>query len=263
MTEMTPAAHERLENYLRRLRSELRGTRSEVATEVEQSVREHIEIALAGAQAPVGATAVIAVLDRLGPPERWLADEERPVWRRFMAKLESTSDDWRLSYLAFGLFLASLLLLPIGIGVLFLIPSLLVSRAYVEFVRDRGEPLGARRWLVYPSIALVLAIVTGLLIIGAPIPLLALAFDSDNGLEQLFDIPRHAAGQIRFTFGLGAVLFGSWWVIAAAFCAAFLRPIRFVFAPLLEGLRRKHFAVLALIGAVVDAVGATLIYYRH
>jgi hypothetical protein len=59
------------------------------------------------------------------------------------------------------------------------------------------------------------------------------------------------------------VLFGSWWIIAAAFCAAFLRPIRFVFAPLLDGLGRKHFAVLALIGAVVAAIGGTLIYYRH
>ena len=260
MNELTPAARERLDSYLQRLRSELRGTRSVVADEVEQGVREHIEIALAGAQAPVGATDVIAVLDRLGPPERWLADEDRPAWRRVIAKLQSTPDDWRIAYLAFGLFLASVLLLPVGIGVLLIIPAMLVSRAYIELARGRGEPLGARRWLVYPSIAVVLAVATGLLIIGAPIPALALAF---NDFEPLFDIPRSTFGEIRFTFGLGAVLFGSWWIIAAAFCAAFLRPIRFVFAPLLDGLRRKHFAVLALIGAVVTAVGATLIYYRH
>jgi hypothetical protein len=114
---------------------------------------------------------------------------------------------------------------------------------------------------VYPSIAVVLAVATGLLIVAAPIPALALVFDRE--FEQLFDIPRTTFGEMRFTIGLGAVLFGSWWIIAAAFCAAFLRPICFVFAPLLDGLARKHFAVLALIGAVVTAVGATLIYYRH
>jgi hypothetical protein len=261
MIDMTPAARERLDNYLQRLRNELRGTRSVVADEVEQSVREHIEIALAGAQTPVGATEVIGVLDRLGPPERWLADEERPVWRRAIAKLSTAPDDWRLAYLAFGLFLASIVFLPIG-GILLLIPALLVSRAYIELARDRGEPLGARRWLVYPSIAVVLAFATGLLVVGPPLPLLALGFD-DDGFEQLFDIPRHMAGQIRFVLGMGGVLFGAWWIIAAAFCAAFLRPIRFVFVPLLDGLRRKHFAVLALIGAVVAAAGGMLIYYRH
>ena len=265
MIDMTPSARERLDSYLQRLRSELRGTRSVVADEVEQSVREHIEIALAHAQAPVGATDVIAVLDRLGPPERWLADEDRPAWRRVMATLHSTPHDWRLAYLAFGLFLASIVFLPAG-GFLLLIPAMLVSRAYIELARGRGETLGARRWLVYPSIAVVLMFATGLMIIGPPLPLLALGLNNVNGMEcfeHLFDVPKSAAGQIRFLFGMGAVLFGSWWIIAAAFCAAFIRPIRFVFAPLLDGLARKHFAGLALIGTLVAAVGATLIYYRH
>jgi hypothetical protein len=261
MIEMTPSARERLDNYLQRMRTELRGTRSIVADEVEQSVREHIEIALATAQAPVGATEVIGVLDRLGPPERWLADEERPLLRRFMDRLRSGPEDWRLAYFAFGLFLLSFLLLPMG-GILLIIPAMFVSRAYVEFARDRGEPLGARRWLVYPSIAVVLAFAVSLLIVGPPLPAIAFALQ-DDGFEQFLDIPQSRAGQMRFLFGMGSVLFGSWWIVAAAFCAAFLRPIRFVFAPLLDGVRRKHFAVLAAIGALVAAVGAALIYYRH
>lgn len=265
MIEMTPAARERVDNYLQRMRNELRGTRSVVADEVEQGVREHIEIALASAQSPVGATEVIGVLDRLGPPERWLADEERPVWRRLIDKLRNAPEDWRLAYLAFGLFLASFLFLPAG-GLLLLIPAMLVSRAYIELARDRNEPLGARRWLVYPSIAIVLAIATALLIVGPPLPLMALGLNDIHGEDafaQIFDVPRSNAGQFRFIAGMGGVLFGSWWMLAAAFCAAFLRPIRFVFAPLLDGLARKHFAVLAAIGALVAAGGATLIYYRH
>ena len=261
MIEMTSAARERLDNYLQRMRSELRGTRSVVADEVEQSVREHIEIALASAPAPVGATDVIAVLDRLGAPERWLADEERPLWRRLLHRLRDSSDDWRLAYFAFGLFLLSFVFFPVG-GFFLLLPAMLVSRAHIELARDRGESLGARRWLVYPAIAAVLAIAVGLLVIGPPLPVIGLGME-DDGFEQVFDVPQHAAGRLRFLFGIGGVLFGSWWIIAAAFCAAFLRPIRFVFSPLLDNLRRKHFAALALIGALVAAAGATLIVYRH
>jgi hypothetical protein len=256
MIEMTPAARERFDNYLQRMRSELRGTQT--ADEVEQSVREHIEVALAGAQSPVGATEVIGVLDRLGPPERWLADEDRPMWRRALDHVRSGPEDWRLAYLSFGLFVASIVLLPL-FGFLLLIPAMFAGRAWVELARDNGEPLGARRWLVYPAIAVVLAFAIGLLIIGPPVPLLALAL-KENGM---WDVPQTRAGELRFLFGMGSVVFGSWWIVAAAFCAAFLRPIRFVFAPLLDGLQRKHFAVLATIGALVAAAGATLIYYRH
>lgn len=260
MIEMTPAARERLENYLQRMRSELRGTRSVAAEEVEQSVREHIEIALAHAPSPVGATEVIGVLDRLGPPERWLAGEERPVWRQFMDRLHNGPQDWRLAWVAFGLFVLSAAFFPVG-GFFLLIPAMLASRAYVEVVRDRGEPLGAQRWLVYPAIAVILAIAVGLLLVGPPMTLMGLVFDDD--VEQLLDIPGSKAGEVRFIFGMGGVLFGSWWIIAAGFCAAFLRPIRFVFAPLLDGVYRRHFAVLAGIGALIAAAGAMLILYRH
>lgn len=261
MIELTCGARERLDNYLQRMRSELRGTRSGVADEVEQGIREHIEIALADAPSPVGATEVIGVLDRLGPPERWLADEERPAWRRVLDWLREGPNDWRLSYFAFGLFLLSFVFFAVG-GFLLLLPGMIVSRAVVELARDRGEPLGARRWLVYPSIALVLAFAVGLLIVGPPLPVMGFGIE-EGGFEQLFDVPHSTLGRMRFLFGMGGVLFGSWWILLAAFCAAFLRPIRFVFAPLLDGLRRKHFAVLALIGALVASVGATLIYYRH
>jgi hypothetical protein len=264
MIEMTTAARERLDNYLQRMRSELRGTRSVVAEEVEQSVREHVEIALADVPTPVGATEVIGVLDRLGPPERWLEDEEQPMWRRALGHVQSGPEGSRLAYLAFGLFLASIVFLPIY-GFLLLIPAMFVGRAYVELQRESGQPLGAHRWLVYPAIAVVLAFATALLIIGPPLPLLAFALSGvpQDRVQQLFDVPRTQAGEARFLFGMGGVLFGSWWIVAAGFCAAFVRPIRVVFAPLLDGLRRNHFAVLATIGALVAAAGATLIYYRH
>lgn len=258
MIEMTPAARERLDSYLQRMRSELRGTRSVAADEVEESVREHIEVALAHTPGPVGAPEMIGVLDRLGPPERWVAEEDRSLWRQFASRLGDTPGEWRLAYLVFGLFLASLLLFQL-IGPLLILPAMLASRAYVELARERSEPLGARRWLVYPPIALVLLFALFLLIIGPPLRLLDYA--TSESFAQMLDVPANMAAGPRFMAGAGAVVFGAWWIVAGAFCAAFLRPIRFVFAPLVDNIHRRHFSVLAGIGALVAAGGATLI--RH
>lgn len=259
MTEMTPAARQQLDGYLQRLRTELREAHPQVAGEVEQSVREHIEIALEEAATPVSETEMIGILDRLGPPEQWV-EEERPASRRPEDRAGSGSEESRLPYVSFGLVLVAIATFMF-FGFLLLIPAMFVSRAWIDQKRERGEPLGARRWLVYPAMAVVLAFVTGLLIVGPP--MFAIAFALNPDVEPLLDIPTSRAGEFRFVSGLGAVVFGSWWIIAAALCAVFSPPIRFVFAPLLDRLRRKHFAVLAAIGAVLAAAGAALIYYRH
>ncbi|HEX7709259.1 MAG TPA: hypothetical protein VF701_22585 [Thermoanaerobaculia bacterium] len=260
MIEMTPAAREQFENYLQRLRNELRGSRSVVADEVEQNVREHIDIALAHAQGPVGATEVIGVLDRLGPPERWLADEDQATTSRgFMDRFVSGPGDW-LAYVSFAIFLLAAFF-P-AIGFFLLIPAMAVSRATVELAQDRGEPLGGRRWLVYPAIAVVLALTAALLILAPPLRIIAALGLDSGGVAEIFGVPENTPGHSRAVLGAGAMVFGSWWIIAAAFCAALLRPIRFVFAPLLEKLRRKHFVVMALFGALIAGGGATLIYFR-
>ncbi|HEX8618448.1 MAG TPA: hypothetical protein VF911_12740 [Thermoanaerobaculia bacterium] len=260
MNEMTPAARTRFDDYLQRLRLELRGTGPEVAAEVEQSVREHIEIALDEAQTPVSETDIIGILDRLGRPEQWVGDEERPTPRAAPDGAHARTDDSRLPYVAFGLVLVAVATF-IFFGFMLLIPAMFVSRAWIEQKRERGEPLGARRWLVYPAIALVLAFATALLLFFVPLTAASSLLDTET--RQFFDIPTHPAGELRFVAGMRSVVFGSWWLIAAALCAGFVRPIRFVFSPLLDGLRRKHFAVLAAIGALVASAGAALIYYRH
>jgi hypothetical protein len=256
MMNMTPAARQQLDSYLQRLRSELRATRAEAAEEVEQSVREHIEIALEDAPTPVSGTDMIAILDRLGSPEQWLAEEARAVADRGG---DFRADDSRLPYVAFGLVLVSIATFMF-FGFLLLIPAMFVSRAWIEQKRERDEPLGSKRWLVYPSIALVLAFVALLLLLLPPLG--AMAFIRDD-VGRWFDVPIAPAGELRFDAGLRAVMIGTWWIIAGALCAAFIRPIRFVFLPLLDRVRQKHFAVLSAIGALLAAAGAALIYFRH
>ena len=242
MMDMTPAARQQLDDYLRRLRSELRATRAEVAEEVEQSVREHIEIALDDAPTPVSGTDMIGILDRLGSPEQWLGEEERAAASRIC---HSGADDSPLPYVAFGLVLAAMVSFMF-FGFLLLIPAMFVSRAWIEQKRERGEPLSSKRWLVYSPIALVLASVALLLLLGPPLGAMALV-----------------RGHVAQSFGVPAVIFGAWWIIAGALCAALIRPIRFVFLPLLDRIRRRHFAVLSAIGALLAAAGAAVIYYRH
>jgi hypothetical protein len=256
MMNMTPAARQQLDSYLQRLRSELRATRAEAAEEVEQSVREHIEIALENAPAPVSGTDMIAILDRLGSPEQWLAEETRAVADRGG---DSGADGSRLPYVAFGLVLVSIASFMF-FGFLLLIPAMFVSRAWIEQKRERGEPLGSKRWLVYPSIALVLAFVAVLSLLAPPLTAMT---HIRNDVGRLFDIPIDPVGQLRVHAGVRALMVGTWWIIAGGLCAAFIRPIRFVFLPLLDGVRRKHFAMLSAIGAFLAAAGAALIYYRH
>lgn len=253
MIDMTPAARERLDDYLLRLRTALRGASAEVAEDVEQNVREHIEISLGDAQAPVSETVMIGILDRLGPPEQWLGDDERPAAQAAVPAQTSS----RLPYISFALVIASIVLIPM-FGFLLLIPAMFVSRAWIDQMRERDEPLGSRRWLVYPAIALVLLFVTFLMLIIPPQVVIASTRGTD--LRSLFDFPATPAGQSRFLAGFRGVLFGSWWIVAAGLCAMLVRPIRFVFAPLLDGLQRKHFAALAALGALAAAAGAVLLY---
>ena len=261
MRELTPEAQQKLDTYLQRMRIELSGSKSVTAEEVEQDVREHIEFALASSNGPIDSARMSIVLDRLGAPERWLPDEERPVWRRALARWKGGPEEWRLAYSSLTLFVVALLLMPAGIGIPLMLASFLFSRAYVEFMRNQGEPLGARRWLVYPPIALFLGMTLAAMIIGAAAPVVGWGI-GEHGFERIFDVPRSFYGALRFQIGLGGIAFGTWWMIAAGLMALFLRPIRFVFAPLLDGLTRRHIGVLAAIGAIVAIVGGVLVYYR-
>ena len=262
MREMTPEAQQKLDAYLHRMRNELSGSKSVTAEEVEQNVREHIEFALEGGNGPIDSARIGVVLDRLGAPERWLPDDERPAWRRAIGRLHTGPEEWRLAYSSLTLFVIALILTPAGIGIPLMFASFLFSRAYVEFMRNHGEPLGARRWLVYPPIALFLTVTLALVIIGPAAPVVLAWGIGEHGFERVFDVPHSFYGAIRFQFGIGGIAFGAWWMLAAGLMTLLLRPARFVFAPLLDGLRARHLGVLAAIGAVVAIAGGVLVYYR-
>lgn len=256
MIEFTPTARERFDDYMRRLHLSLGGSRNAEAEDVEQSVREHIEIALSNASSPVAADQLVSVLDRLGEPERWAAGEQ-PWWRRILIRLRSGPEDWRLAYISFGLFVLSFLLMPFGM--LMIVVSFLVSRAYIEFMQEKNEPIGARRWLIYPPIALILAICVAAFVAGPAGPAVGWGVEEHGFARIAQEYVRGPVNQTQFAVGMGTALFGAWWIAGSLMLMVLLRPVRFIFAPLLERVRRPHLAVLTGIGVLVLVAGLVIL----
>lgn len=221
---------------------------------MEQNVREHVEFALAGTPAPVGAEHLGVVLDRLGPPERWLPENEQSAWKRAMERMRSGPEDWRLAYLSFALFFLMIVLFPIG-GFLLLIPGFILSRAYVSLVEEKGEPIGARKWLVLPSIAMALFLFAIAALVGPAAGVMGWGLE-EGGLQWMAGSAPDT--QLKIGFGLTAV--GVWWLIVPIILAMLHRPLQRLFRPLLDGLRRKHLFVVALLGLVLAGAGAAVLY---
>jgi hypothetical protein len=258
MIELTPDARMRFDDYLRRIRAALSGTRAVEPAEVEQNVIEHVEVALAGVPAPIGSEPLRAVLEQLGPPERWLPEEEQPLWRRMMGKLTNGPEDWRLAYLSFAVTAVMLLFFPVG-GVVLLPIAFLMSRAVVQLVQEKGETLGARAWLVVPPIAIAFLLFLAAVLFG--MAALPVALAEEEGWDVLgLRHPTDRADWLRMFVGLIALSGGVWWVVLSGLFALLFRPIRWLFAPILNKLRRVHFLWLTAIGIVGAGLGAVLLW---
>jgi hypothetical protein len=198
--ELTAAAEARLGAYLDQVRAVLARAPGVSADEIAADIREHIEHELEGAARPVGLGDLEAVLARLGPPAGWVPSSRgsapapagpgfpgirpylRERWRVAREVLWRGPHDWRLAYLAFGLFAVGVLAFPLF--PLFLVLSYVLARAGLAAAREQGVEVGpARGWLLYPPVALVstallLAVVA--VPVGASIALYHAGEDADH-----------------------------------------------------------------------------------
>jgi len=261
MMELTPAAQQRFDEYFRRLRQSMRGASPAEAEDVEQSVREHIDVALAGVATPIGNEQLSEVLERLGAPDRWLGVAEPSFVQRVMERLRSGPEDWRLAYAAFGLFLLALILMPIGIGALLMFASYLVSRAYVDFMETKDEVPGGRRWLVYPPIALFLFLAIAFFVVGPAGPIVGWGL-GENGFFRILTEANVQAPypRVRFAAGATAAVLGTWWILASLIGMVVHPVSRFLFKPLLARVRRSHFLGLTIIGVLTLTLGLVLVW---
>jgi hypothetical protein len=226
MTSFTDAARSHLEDYLQKVRLSLAGYRSVDAEDVVRDIRGHIAGELAGASEPVALPDLDAVLARLGP------------------------EDWRLAYLAFGL----LFLVPFFPPAIFF--SFLLARATLALAGESEVDLGARRWLLYPSL---LAVYVSLGIGALAWP----PFVMYAGLVEWHTIaspPLVPAGENVWlaaapwvTAGLGL-----WWILVGALAARFPAALRSLFYPFLGNVERKAGGRLVLLGLFLTLTGVAL-----
>lgn len=257
--EMTPDAQERLRTYLAAVRRSTAGTTMD-ADEMAGDVRDHVASALASVPAPISRGDVDEVLDRLGRPSDWVAEEELPPLRRILRRLASGPEDWRLAYLTLGLTAVGLLTFPFG-GFVLVAVAWLLARAALDLMTIEGRAAAPKRWLIYPPLVLV-ALVLGTLVVAGPVPVL-LAWGV--GDEQLFVVLGVEAAQLapaewlRLTWGFGLACLGAWWLVLSGLLALLLRPFRVLWRPFIDRIKRRHALWLTAAGGVLGLVGLLLL----
>lgn len=280
MIHLTPEAQAVLDDYLVDVRSAVAGHSSISPTDIEQDVREHVYAALDGTGDPVSAPQVAAVLDRLGPPTDWVADEPRSIWkyladklkpvghkaveqiralpgeayqagRGLAARVRGLSPDWRLAYVAFGLFALGMIAFPLFPA--FLIASYFVARADRSLARERGEVLGARRWLIYPpmiivSVVLLLAITLWPIALGAAASQMPWKVRAD--VAAVVGVP---TGGIEAVAGIYTAIgaLSAWWIVLALFTLRFPKVPGALFPPFGARVRRSDALLVLLLSATV------------
>ena len=258
MIEFEAEARRRLDEYLGRVRSTLRGCHSVDPAEVERDIMDHIQSELAGAAQPVPAGTLEAVLAKLGSPAQWVPEEDRAWWWRALSRLREGPEDFRLAYLTFGTFVVGLLFFRRPVVPVFLLASFLLARAAVAF-RESQRESHPQRWLIYPPLVVVYLLLLGAML-GWPIAVLVAAHDEilrqtgpsvwDMAVRKEYT----AAAAIAYLTG-AAALSGGWLIILGAVARRWPGLWERVFAPFVSTALAKRIGkwliVLGLVAIVI------------
>lgn len=225
-----------LDRYLDEVRAILRGAPVDVE-EVVSDVRDHVmEAAAASDRDRMEPEELEEVLDRLGPPSRWLQGVQP---REAGGSSPDGVSAGRLDLVVFGVTLLGLAVFP-WVGPLLLVAAWALARWMVHRYESQGRTTGARAWLLYPPLILVSAALTSILLLW-PVP-------------PLFDLAGGGGPSVgawaRVIAGLG-----TWWVVLGLLVRVRVGPFRWLLYPL--PLRPRYGVVLAGTGAVLVA-GAIL-----
>ena len=247
---LTHDAQSHLDRYLNCVKHALRLHPSVDADDVEFDIRGHIEAELSDASAPVTAARLGSVLDRLGSPNQWVPSEDLPVWRKLLVELIAGPEDWRLAYLTLALFVGWPLLGPLGPPLW--VASILMARAGLALLDEKGEPVGARRWLLYPPL---LFIYTGL-VIGVFSLAPAAIFGLANAYEPVGgDFAAWLQTTTRQSLSLVVSLVaGAWWMMLGLALARFRPAVRWVFWPFANWFESRHGLRIAAGGFILAAL---------
>lgn len=256
MITFSPEAQHLFDRYLQTVRWSVRGIAG--SDEIEHNVREHVTAALEDQQEPVSSRTLRDVLSRLGDPWEWIPTEELPLWKRLLMRFSIGPEDWRLAYLCFALTLLGFVLMPVGIGMVFLIGAFLLARATLDLASDRDNTLGPRRWLIYPPLVFFYVIFLAGFLMGPAGGVIGWGV-GEHGFELLFEVP---ANHVGFYVSAVSITIGTWLFVLSVIVALAVRPLRWMFKPFANGLQRVHALWLTAAGVVFGGAGAALLLLR-
>ncbi len=240
-SHLKPEASVALELYLEEVRSILRGSTLDV-DEVISDIRDHVrEAAAASGSESLTRDEVEAVLDRLGPPSRWMEEPSPPDTA---PDSNPATKEQRLALGVFGLTFLGLALLP-WVGPLALLAAWILARAVDERFRLEGSTMRGWHWLVLPPLVIGAVAAGALLLLGPAVPLIDYAGTArSGGLRSAWAIP--VAG------------IGVWWVLLGLLVRARSTAFRWLLHPFPIGAR--HGSRLAGLGAAFSIVGFLLLF---
>lgn len=220
----------------------MRDCESDGAAEIEQDIRDHVEAELGEHSTAASVEDLDAILTRLGSPRQWMLAGEQPVAIHGVGGVE----EW-MAYAGIALLLLGFLLPPL------ILVSWMTARWALARLEQRGEPLGARRWLFYAPLAPI-SIAVALLLLFWPF----------GALAELGTLAAQSAGAVgsdHFPPAVTLVVaFGGlsvYWAILGVLAALSERAVRFVFHPFAGRFRPRHawwwsgIATTAALGAAV------------
>lgn len=231
----SPEARTALQRYLDEVTDALAGTSSLDAEEILRDIEDHVEEALEGTHA-VGEREMKDVLERLGPPARWVPTD-RP--REPTGRVPAWAED-RIPAIAItaGFVTAMSLATFPWFGPFPLLGAWVVSRAGLEIVRRVDSHAGAWAWLLYPAPVLVSVGLAALVLLGPAGP-----------VAELVESHGPARALAWTAAGLGV-----WWIVVGMGVAALTGPVRWLLDPI--PVQRRHGHVVAVVGVVTAATGA-------
>jgi hypothetical protein len=276
----TPEALAHLDDYLAEVRSAVAGHHSISPDEVEADVRDHVAAALEHAEQPVTARSVADVLERLGPPAQWVADSHRSIWKYLADTLKPVGHravenikalpgeaynagrglanrvrglpaGWRLAYVAFALFVLGLVAFPLLPA--FLIASYFAARADVALARERGEVLGARRWLVFPPmiiVSLVLLLAVTLWPIAIAGPASHIPWKARADVAAAIGVSTKVVEPVAAVYLIVGAL-AMWWMILSLVILRFPGLPAGLFPPIANRFRRADALFVLMLSATV------------
>jgi len=238
-------ARQHLERYLEDMRASMGGADRDGVAEIEQDIRDHIEAELGESPSPVSVDELDAVLARLGSPAQWVAGPSATV-----AMPQAIGNEERFSY-------AALALLIVGFALPFLLPvSWLLAHWVLARIEQRDEPVGARRWLLYPPLAVVS--------IGIAMLLLFWPFGAFAELGMMVarnaGLPTHTRFPPLVTLAVTFGYLGAYWIIVGIAAAAGDRFVRTLFHPFADRFRRRHAWMFSAAGAILAVAGGLTAY---